>query len=171
MRFNFISVFLITFLIAGCATNSQRLAGPEDPFAMPIDEFMQETASLYINLKQGEPRELEAEEWEEFDEIRERITELVGNATEIEQIPMNRRRQLYELRSRMVQLVAGDIQSSRVCFTENTTGTRLRGNTRCYTLAELEQNRLEAQRLMDYIQRHPRGQHPDSEDPFNPLPR
>lgn len=162
MRFNFIFIVMMLFLAAGCATNGQRIASLEDPFAMPIDEFMQEHAILRANLVQGEPRELGEEEWEKFDDISARLVDLIGNATEIEQIAMNDRHQLFELRSQMVDLVVGDVEPTLVCFNQYTTGTRLRGTRRCYTLEELERNRFDAQELMRYIQNIPQGRHPDT---------
>lgn len=169
MRFNSILVVLMIFLVAGCATNSKRLAGPEDPFAMPIEEFLQETERLRAGLADGEFREIEDEALSRFDEIDEKITALIGDATELEQIAMYDRQRLYELRTEMVNLVVGEREPTLVCFNQHSTGTRLRGSRRCYTLAELERNRFDARQLMQYIENHPRGQHPDGMDPFEPL--
>lgn len=152
-------------LVAGCATTTQRVAGPEDPFAMPIDEFMLEHAILRANLTEGEPRELEEGEWEKFDDISDRLIDLVGDATELEQIRMGDRHQLYELRTQMVELVVGDIEPTMVCFRQQTTGTRLRGTRRCYTIEDLQRDRFVAQEIMRYIHNIPQGEHPDGMDP------
>jgi hypothetical protein len=162
MRSSSILVILTIILLSGCAVTGQRVASPEDPFAMPIEEFMHEHAVLRANLMAGEPRQLEEEEWEKFDDISTRLAALVGDATELEQIETRDRHQLYELRMQMVDLVVGDIEPTMVCFQQHTTGTRLRGTRRCYTLEELERNRFEAQTLMRYIQSQPQGAHPDS---------
>ena len=162
MRLTTLTAILGVFLLAGCAMTGQRVAGPEDPFAMPIDEFMQEHAILRASLTQGEPRELEEDEWEKFDDISARLVDLVGDATELEQIEMRDRNQLYELRKQMVDVVVGDVEPTMVCFRQHTTGTRLRGNTRCYTLEELERDRFVAGEIMRYIQNIPQGAHPDS---------
>lgn len=162
MRLNVVLIVLIPLMVAGCATTEQRIASPKDPFAMPIEEFMQEQATLRAGVAQGEPREFEAEELARFDEIGEQIEALVGDATELEQIPLYRRHRLYELRTEMVKLVVGDSDPQLICFKQHTTGTRLKDRTRCYTLQELETNRFEARRLMQEIQAHPQGKHPDS---------
>lgn len=162
MRITFIPLVLMILAFAGCATNDQRTASPRDPFAMPIQEFMQEADKLRVGLAQGEPRELEKEELERFDEISERIRTLVGDATEIDQIPMDDRIQLFQLRSEMVKLAVGDVEPEIVCFKQHVTGTRLKGKRRCYTLAELENARMNAEYIMQYIQNHPQGTHPDS---------
>ncbi len=165
MRIQSIAVFLTIILLAGCAVQGPRVANPEDPFAMPIEEFMHEHAILRANLTQGEPRELEDEEWERFDDISARFLDLVGDATELEQIDMHDRRQLYELRMQMVDVVVGDVEPTVVCFRRNTTGTRLRGTRRCHTLDELRRDRFVAQEIMRYIQNIPHGAHPDGQDP------
>lgn len=162
MRLNLISLVLTTLLVAGCASEPKRFAGPEDPFAMPIGEFMEETELLRVGLVQGEPRELEESELERFDEITEQMTKLINGATELEQVGMYNRHRLYELRSEMVKLVIGDSEPEKVCFRQHTTGTRLKGSMKCYTLEELERRRFEARQLMDHIQSHPQGTHPDS---------
>ncbi len=162
MRLNTVFVVLAVILLSACAVSGPRVASTEDPFAMPIEEFMHEHAILRASLTEGEPRELEEEEWEKFDDISARLVDLVGDATELEQIEMQDRRQLYELRMQMVDLVVGDVEPTMVCFQQHTTGTRLRGSRRCYTLEELERNRFEAQNLMRYIQSQPGGAHPDS---------
>lgn len=168
MRFTPILVVLMILLAAGCATNSKRLAGPEDPFAMPIDQFLQETERLRAGLADGEFRDIEEEDLARFDEVERKITALIGDATKLEQIAMYDRQRLYELRTEMVNLVVGEREPTLVCFNQKTTGTRLRGTRRCYTLAELERNRFDARQLMQYIENYPRGQHPDGMDPFEP---
>lgn len=162
MRINSIPIVLMLLLIAGCAATEHRVASPKDPFAMPIDEFLQEADKLRAGMAQGEPREFEEQEMEKFDEMAEQINELVGDATELEQITMYNRTRLYELRTQMVKMVVGDADPTMVCFKQHTTGTRLRGNTRCYTLEEMQQNKFEAEKLTRLIQDLPQGKHPDS---------
>jgi hypothetical protein len=157
MQLKSISLVLAVLLLAGCASMGPRVPTHEDPFAMPIDEFMQEHAILRANLLEGEPRELEEDEWTKFDEISGELVDLVGDATEIEQIDMQDRHQLYELRLAMVNLVVGDVEPEMVCFRQHTTGTRLRGQRRCYTLQDLENRRFDAQALMRYIGSMPQG--------------
>lgn len=149
------------FVLAACATSSQRIPSPSDPFAMPIEEFQQETAKLRANLKEGEPRELDEEEWKRFDEILAGMDELVGGATEINQVPDNNRSRLFELRSSMLNLLVGDAAEEVVCFRQQTTGTRLKDRRRCYTLAQLEAERFEAETLMRYIDSLPQGMEHD----------
>lgn len=144
-------------VLTACATTSPRTPSPSDPFAMPIQEFQQETAKLRANLKEGEPRELDEAEWERLEEILAGMDELVGDATEIDQVPMEYRYRLYELRSSMLNLLVGDVEDEVVCFRQQTTGTRLKDKRRCYTLAQLEAERFEAETLMRYIDSLPQG--------------
>jgi hypothetical protein len=165
MHVKLIAAFLMLSLTVGCGVTPQRVASPEDPFAMPIDEFMLEHAILRAHLVEGEPRELDEDEWEKFDDISARLVDLVGEATELEQIDMRDRHQIYELRTQMVNVVVGDVEPAVVCFRQHVTGTRLRGNRRCYTLEDLEKDRFIAQEIMRYIQNIPQGEHPDGMDP------
>lgn len=162
MRINFIPMVLMLLLIAGCATVEHRVASAKDPFAMPIDEFLEEVDKLRVSMAQGEPREFEPQEIERFDQMTEQIKDLIGDATELEQITMYYRTRLYELRTQMVKMMVGDADPTMICFKQHTTGTRLRGNTRCYTLQEVQENKFEAERLTRYIQDLPQGRHPDS---------
>lgn len=148
-------------VLAACATTPQRTPSPSDPFGMPIDEFQQEAAKLRASLKDGEPRDLDEKEWERLDEILASMDDLVGNATEIDQVPMNNRTRLYELRSSMVNLLVGDVEDEVVCFRQQTTGTRLKDRQRCYTLAQLEAEKFEAETLMRYIDSLPQGMEHD----------
>jgi hypothetical protein len=162
MQIKLVAMFMILLLVAGCGVTPQRVASPEDPFAMPIDEFMVEHSILRAHLLEGEPRKLDEDEWAKFDDISARLVDLVGEATELEQIEMRDRHRLYELRTQMVNLVVGDVEPAVVCFRQHVTGTRLRGNRRCYTLEDLEKDRFIAQEIMRYIQNIPHGAHPDS---------
>lgn len=162
MRINSIPIALVLLLIAGCVTVEHRVASANDPFAMPIDEFLEEIDKLRVSMALGEPREFEVQEIERFDEMTEQIKDLLGDATELEQITMYNRTRLYELRTQMVKMMVGDADPTMICFKQHTTGTRLRGNTRCYTLQEMQENKFEAEQLTRYIQDLPQGKHPDS---------
>ncbi|MFU8878076.1 MAG: hypothetical protein ACNA7E_08030, partial [Wenzhouxiangellaceae bacterium] len=81
LRYSLLCAFA-GLLLAGCASTSgnMRLATPEDPFAMPVGEFLQEQEILIANLQEGEPRELDEFEWRRLNRVTGSITELVGDA-------------------------------------------------------------------------------------------
>ena len=160
-RFNVLG-FVLVFLIAGCSSTGDINEARNDPFGMPIDEFKQEHAILRSGLEEGEPRELSEEELAQFDELSDEIMDLVGSATELEDIAPGDRRQIAALRKGLTDVVMGEAEPRRVCFRQHVTGTRLKGVRRCYTLDQINRNRFAAKEIMQYIQNLPSGAHPDS---------
>jgi len=155
----FLAITLI-FLATACATGPavpERLASPEDPFAMPINEFLDEQRILLSNLGQGYPRELTDREWDRLNRISENIVELVGEADRIEEIDMETRYTLFQLRTQLVATAVGGNADDIVCFRNRTTGTRVGPRRTCMTRAELDQKTFNAQYVMEYINAQPQG--------------
>ncbi|PKL95344.1 MAG: hypothetical protein CVV18_05880 [Gammaproteobacteria bacterium HGW-Gammaproteobacteria-8] len=150
---------VLSVALASCATTTktERLASPEDPFAMPIQEFLDEQQILLANLEQGYPRELDEFEWKRLNRITDNITELVGDAQEIEEIDLDTRYTLFQLRTQMVAMLVGGTAEDVVCFRQQLTGTRLGNKRRCMTRAELEQSRFYSDYVMEFIRQLPQG--------------
>lgn len=156
-------VFLVITLIlltTACATGPavpERLASPEDPFAMPIIDFLDEQRVLLSNLSQGYPRQLDEREWDRLNRISDNIVELVGEARTIEEIDMETRYTLFQLRTQLVATAVGGNADDIVCFKNRTTGTRVGPRRTCMTRAELDQKQFNAQFVMEYINAQPQG--------------
>lgn len=130
MRLSNLMVLLAIILLAGCASLTDRGPSHEDPFAMPVDEFMQEHADLRASLLEGDPRELDEDEWKEFNALSTELVHLVGDATEIEEIEMSDRHRIYELRTDMDEVV-GEVNSRPACTHSPMIGSRMRKSRRC----------------------------------------
>jgi len=144
---------LVLFLTA-CATNNdgpQRLATPEDPLAMPIPEYKREQAMLVSNLHNGVPRELEENEWERLERIQTNILRLLGDAREIEELDLETRYTLFQLRNQLVALVIAGTAQEVVCVRQQLTGTRLGNRRRCMTRFEWEQSEYYAEYVEEYV--------------------
>lgn len=160
MTIRIVLAISLILLAAACATGPQapeRLASPEDPFAMPIIDFLDEQEILIANLSQGEPRQLDEREWDRLTRIRDNIVELVGEATSIEEIDMETRFTLFQLRTQLVATAIGGNAEDIVCFRNRATGTRVGPRRTCMTRAELDQKQFNAQFLMEYINALPQG--------------
>lgn len=148
-------------VLAGCATtsNNMRLATPEDPFAMPVDEFLHEQQVLIANLEAGEPRELDEFEWRRLNRITGGITELVGDARKLEDIDLETRYTLFELRNQLVAMLIGGSAEEVVCHHVRLTGTRIGSNRRvCMSRVEMEQSRFQAQFALEFLNASPEGE-------------
>jgi hypothetical protein len=124
---------------------------------MPISEFLDEQEILMANLSQGEPRQLDEREWDRLNRIRDTIVELVGEANTIEEIDMETRFTLFQLRTQLVATAVGGNADDVVCFKNRTTGTRVGPRRTCMTRAELDQKQFNAQFVMEYINAQPQG--------------
>jgi len=149
-----IALLLLTLSLSlGCATTREpeRLASPEDPFAMPIDEFIEEQQILRANLEAGNPRSLDEKEWQRLNRIHQNIDQLIGQARTIEEVDLENRYTLFQLRNQLIAMLVGGAADDVVCFRQQSTGTRLGGGRRCMTRAELEQSRFRTEYLMEFI--------------------
>jgi len=154
-----LSICLIS-LIAACATTSRepaRLASPEDPFAMPISDFLDEQEILISNLAQGTPRQLDEREWDRLNRIRDNIINLIDDAESIDEIDMETRYTLFQLRTQLVATAIGGNADDIVCFRNRSTGTRVGPRRTCMTRAELDQKEFNARFVMEYINAQPQG--------------
>lgn len=160
MTVKILTAAVIAMLLAACAsTSSMRLATPEDPFAMPIDEFLQEQQIVLNDLEQGQPRELDEYEWKRLNRITGNITELVGDARKVEDIDLETRNTLFDLRNQLVAMLVGGSAQEVVCHQVRLTGTRLGSNRRiCVSRMELEQSRFQAQYALEFLNASPSGQ-------------
>ncbi len=144
----------LALILAACATNStapQRLATPEDPLAMSIPEYKREQVRLVDNLSQGIPRELDEQEWDRLNRIQDNILELLGDAREIEEIDMETRYTLFQLRQQLVATVIAGTALEVVCVRQQLTGTRLGQRRRCMTRAEWEQSEYYAEYVEEFV--------------------
>ena len=152
--FTRILAFGLTLLLAACATNNdgpERLATPEDPVAMSIPDYKREQAMLVSNLHNGVPRELEEKEWERLERIQSNILNLLDDAREIEELDLETRYTLFQLRNQLVALVIAGTAQEVVCVRQQLTGTRLGNRRRCMTRFEWEQSRYYAEYVEEYV--------------------
>jgi len=124
---------------------------------MPINDFLDEQEILVSNLSQGEPRQLDEREWDRLIRIRDNIVELVGEANSIEEIDMETRYTLFQLRTQLVATAIGGNADDIVCFKNRTTGTRVGPRRTCMTRAELDQKQFNAEFVMEYSNSQPQG--------------
>lgn len=147
-------------VLAGCATtsNTMRPATPEDPFAMPVDEFLYEKQVLLANLEKGEPRELDEFEWRRLNRITGNITELVGDARKLDDIDLETRNTLFKLRNQLVAMLIDGSAEEIVCHNVRLTGTRIGSNQRvCMSRNEMEKSRFRAQFALEFLNATPEG--------------
>jgi len=151
---NFATAVGLAVILAACATNGSeplRLATPEDPLAMSIPEYKREQSMLVNNLAQGNPRELDDQEWDRLSRIQDTILELLGDAKEIEEIDLETRYTIFQLRQQMVAMVISGTAMEMVCVRQQLTGTRLGKRRRCMTRAEWEQSRYYAEYVEEFV--------------------
>jgi hypothetical protein len=149
-----IPVFGLALILSACATTGGeplRLATPEDPLAMSIPDYKREQAMLVNNLAQGNPRELDEQEWDRLGRIQNNILELLGDADEIEEIDLETRYTIFQLRQQMVAMVIAGTAMEMVCVRQQLTGTRLGQRRRCMTRAEWEQSHYYAEYVEEFV--------------------
>ncbi len=159
-------LILITFLalaLVACASSGSSAPSRVDPLQMPVNEFIAEQQRLRSSLEKGEPRELNRAEWEQVNRIHASFDNILGDVRSVNELSDDEIMRLIRLRSELVAVLAADRPDEVVCLrVRHTTGTRLAGQQRCVTRAQLERERFEADFLMRYIEALPRGNEPVS---------
>lgn len=152
-------VITLSLLVAACASSGSSSGAPRvDPLQMPVAEFMAEQQRLRANLEQGEPRELNQAEWDQVNRIHAGFDQILGDVRTVRELSDEDIQRLIRLRGELVAVLAADRPDEIVCLrVRHTTGTRLAGQQRCVTRAQLERERFEADFLMRYIKALPQG--------------
>jgi len=149
-----IALLGLVMVLSACATSGNeplRLASPEDPLAMSIRDYKREQSMLVNNLAQGNPRELDEQEWDRLTRIQDNILELLGDAQDIEEIDLETRYTIFQLRQQLVATVISGTAMEMVCVRQQLTGTRLGQKRRCMTRAEWEQSHYFAEYVEEYV--------------------
>lgn len=151
-------ILILATVLAACAGTSSMRASPEQPLLTPVPQFLAEQQELRANLEEGQPRELSDSEWQAFDRIQSKFDELLGDISDVEELSRDEKAEVFRLRGRLIALMTSAEGDEVICTRHtHTTGTRLKGKSRCTTRSQLESERFSAQQLMRYVNSLPQG--------------
>jgi hypothetical protein len=124
-----------------------------------IGEYFEMLSSLREDLEQGEPRQLNASEWQEFDRIEGRFQRLLGDVEAIDDLRDRDRLRIFNLQEELDTLLVGREEEQVICERRRSTGSRI-PRQNCRTLSQIRQEQARAQQFvhgLPLIQNQPGG--------------
>ncbi|RUO33507.1 hypothetical protein [Aliidiomarina sanyensis] len=143
-------VAIAALVLAGCNTTGNQVASSTvlTPERVSIPEYLVFLDELEGSISEGEPRELNERELDQFKYLKGRLVTLIGDREDIEQMERYEQERLFNLHQRLQTVVIGDPSQQVICRREQSIGSNLR-QTRCMTRAQADAERDYASRFFN----------------------
>lgn len=115
-----------------------------------VDEFLQALEQVRANLQEGEPRELDRDDWKEFDKIHGKFRKILGEVDTIEDLPPRKQTEVFNLQEELDTLLVGRKEEQVVCTERRQLGSRI-ARRDCITVGERRVLRDRAMQILGDI--------------------
>lgn len=146
-------VALVTALVLAAPVIAQ------DRPKVDVDGYFTMLEELRTDLEEGTPRELNRDEWREFERIVGRFESLLGNVESVDELDRREKIRVFNLQEELDTVLIGHPDLQVVCNERQGTGSRIPRRD-CRTVEQIRSDQRRAQqwvRSVPFLQNQPAG--------------